>query len=452
MNNLFIFVLMGVGLYLKPVNKDGKSLIYLRAKKGEQVFIKTTTLKVNPSDWIQRNNQVKGTALNSIIVNRKLTQISNNMNLAWSLFDSGSYTWDELCIKLGGENISTAQSLKDFLQEVIKYKYDNANSYNTYVGVVNALLKELGKEDIQLVELTNNTIDKCVRGWKKRVSKSSLKTYLVHLGKIKNEAYNKGLISEPFIRRDEWKVRRGSSITIVETVKTEDFLEAIPKANDIYDIQALFFYLLMFCLRGLYQADIVTMHKYANNLDPFDYKEGWGKRRFIKHERSKNGELMEIKINIYPTHQLINILALLVERTHKQKINKRTNKPFTKGNFNVIPKNINEGWIFAYDINDTTTHKNVWDVYQKRIKKLLGKPFKTARKTFESYALKLKISQDIRYKLLGHANQTIKAHYQDWEWDELKLQVDEAHELVLKEYRVEEIYKTIYKRGKELGL
>ena len=97
-------------------------------------------------------------------------------------------------------------------------------------------------------------------------------------------------------------------------------------------------------------------------------------------------------------------------------------------------------------------HKNVWDVYQKRIKKLLGKPFKTARKTFESYALKLAISQDIRYKLLGHANPTIKAHYQDWEWDELKQQVDEAHELVLKEYRVEDIYKSIYRRGKELGL
>jgi hypothetical protein len=46
----------------------------------------------------------------------------------------------------------------------------------------------------------------------------------------------------------------------------------------------------------------------------------------------------------------------------------------------------------------------------------------------------------------------IKAHYQDWEWDELKQQVDEAHELVLKEYRVEDIYKAIHRRGKELGL
>ena len=54
---------MGVGLYLKPVNKDGRSLIYLRAKKGNQTFIKTTSLKVKPSDWLSLNNQVKGTAI-----------------------------------------------------------------------------------------------------------------------------------------------------------------------------------------------------------------------------------------------------------------------------------------------------------------------------------------------------------------------------------------------------
>jgi hypothetical protein len=443
---------MGVGLYLKGVNKDGRSPIFLLAKKGSKQFKKSIQLKVKPSDWLPRNNQIKGSVLESIIINRKLTEITNNMNLAWSLYESGSYTWDEMCVKLGGGNAPTNENLQGFLETVLKAKYDNRNSYNTYEGVVQALYKEAGSDKILLADLTNEFIDKCVQGWKKRLSPTSVRTYLTHLGKIKNLAYQKGLISEPFIRRDEWKVKKGSSIKIIETVKTADFFEAIPKANDIYDIQALFFYLLMFCLRGLYQADIVTMHKYSNNLDINDSEAGWDKRRFIKHERSKSGELMEIKINIYPTHSIIAILALLVERTHKQKTNKRTGKPFKKGGYNVIPEKMSDGWIFAYDINDTIIHKNVWDVYQKRIKKLLGKPFKTARKTFESYALKLAISQDIRYKLLGHANPTIKAHYQDWEWDELKLQVDEAHLNVLNEYKAKEIYKAIYSRGKELGL
>ena len=91
-------------------------------------------------------------------------------------------------------------------------------------------------------------------------------------------------------------------------------------------------------------------------------------------------------------------------------------------------------------------------MYQKRIKELLGKPFKTARKTFESYALKLKVSQDTRFKLLGHANPTIKAHYQDWEWEVLKEQVDEAHQEVLEEYKAKELFKALNSKAKSLKI
>ena len=54
---------MGVGLYLKPPNKDGSSLIYLRAKKGSKSFVKSLSITVKASDWNSRNYQVKGTAL-----------------------------------------------------------------------------------------------------------------------------------------------------------------------------------------------------------------------------------------------------------------------------------------------------------------------------------------------------------------------------------------------------
>lgn len=447
---------MGVGLYLKGVNKDGRSPIFLLAKKGGKHFKKSLQLKVKPTDWNNRTYQVKGTAVDSIIINRKLTEITNNMNLAWSLFESGSYTWDEFCVKLGGGNATSNENLNGFLETVLKAKYDNKNSYKTYEGVVQAVLKEAGTDKVLLGELTNEFIDKCVQGWKKRLSPTSVRTYLTHLGKIKNLAYQKGLISEPFIRRDEWKVKRGSSIKIVETVKTEDLLEAIPNAKNIYDIQALYFYLLMFSLRGFYQADLVTMHQYETNVNEPDLPDGSilldsKKRRYIKHRRSKSGELMEIRMDVEPIFSLMYTIRDTIKITHSQKINKRTGEPFKKGAYVYSPNEL-EGWFFKYDINNTTVHKNVWDVYQKSIRRLLGKPFKTARKTFESYALKLAISQDIRYKLLGHANPTIKAHYQDWEWDELKQQVDEAHQLVLKEYRVEEIYKAIDNRSRDLGL
>ena len=147
---------MGVGLYLKGVNKDGRSPIFLLAKKGGKQFKKSIQIKVKPSDWNPRNNQIKGTAIDSIIVNRKLTEITNNMNLAWSLFESGSYTWDELCVKLGGGNAATNENLQGFLETVLKAKYDNRNSYNTYEGLVKALFKE-AKKKIEM--LTNHLLD-----------------------------------------------------------------------------------------------------------------------------------------------------------------------------------------------------------------------------------------------------------------------------------------------------
>ena len=47
------------------------------------------------------------------------------MNLAWSLFESGSYTWDELCVKLGGGNAAANENLQGFLETVLKAKYEN---------------------------------------------------------------------------------------------------------------------------------------------------------------------------------------------------------------------------------------------------------------------------------------------------------------------------------------
>jgi hypothetical protein len=435
---------MGVGLYLKPVSKDGRSLLYLRAKKGNKTFIKSILLKVKPSDWLPRNSQVKGTSPNSIIINRRLTEITNNMNLAWSDFEAGIIGWDSLCVKLGGDRISSTGSLSGFLKDVIEPKCVKDSTYTSYVGCTLALLKAIGKNDIQLKELTNQLIDECVIKWKSRnLSSSSIRTYITHIGRVKREAYKKGLISENFERDESWRVSRGKkgSTKIIQTCKSEDFENAIPKIKDIYDLQAMMFYLLMFSLRGLYQADLVTMYKHEHKA---------GDKLYIKHYRSKTNELMEINLTPILIRELILLIHTTIKITHGNKVNKRTGEKFKKGEDVYIGKG-EKGSFFKYDINDSKTHKNVWDVYQKRIKKLIGMPFKTARKTFESYALKLRISQDIRYKLLGHTDQSIKAHYQDWEWDELKEQVDEAHQEVLKEYRVEYLYDLLIKKGKDLG-
>ena len=49
-------------------------------------------------------------------------------------------------------------------------------------------------------------------------------------------------------------------------------------------------------------------------------------------------------------------------------------------------------------------------------------------------------------------DQKLKSNYQNWEWDRLTEKVDEAHIKILKEFRVEEIWKALQKRGRNIGL
>ena len=422
---------MGVGLYLKPVNKDGRSLIYLRAKKGTKVFQKSTSITIKPSDWLTRNYQAKGTALNSIIINRKLIEITNNMNLAWSLFENDSYTWDELCRRLNGG--SPEEGVEGFIEDVLKPRM-KLTTYQSYKYSYKALLKVLDVSTMSFKELNYDAIDKAVMIWKNQEkSPSSIETYLKHLGVIINEANDRGIVNYRFEKKKKWRVKKHTKV--VESATTEQLLDSIKNVNNIYDFQAFAFWLLMFCMRGLYPRDIVKMHLHELVNESEQYK-----KRYVKHKRSKTGEPMNILYSCEPTEQIINSLKCSITYTH---LNRSSSYP------DVYPKGWHTLIMFEYKEEE---HKNVWDVYTKRCRKIIGVPFKVARKTFESYALLLDVSAEVRYRLLGHQDRSIKSSYQNWEWDRISAKVDEAHLKVLKEFRVKDVWYKLRKRGKEIGL
>jgi len=422
---------MGVGLYLKPVNKDGRSLIYLRAKKGTKVFQKSTSITIKPSDWLTRNYQAKGTALNSIIINRKLIEITNNMNLAWSLFENDSYTWDELCRRLNGG--SPEEGVEGFIEDVLKPRM-KLTTYQSYKYSYKALLKVLDVSTMSFKELNYDAIDKAVMIWKNQEkSPSSIETYLKHLGVIINEANDRGIVNYRFEKKKKWRVKKHTKV--VESATTEQLLDSIKNVNNIYDFQAFAFWLLMFCMRGLYPRDIIKMH-----LHELVNESEQDEKRYVKHKRSKTGEPMNILYSCEPTEQIINSIQCSITYTH---LNRSSSYP------DVYPKGWHTLMMFEYKEEE---HKNVWDVYTKRCRKIIGVPFKVARKTFESYALLLDVSAEVRYRLLGHQDRSIKSSYQNWEWDRISAKVDEAHLKVLKEFRVEEVWYKLRKRGKEIGL
>ena len=59
------------------------------------------------------------------------------------------------------------------------------------------------------------------------------------------------------------KTRGKSSIKIIPTLKSEEFEEAIKRVDDIYDLQALYFFLLMFFLLIIFQINGVDENGYC---------------------------------------------------------------------------------------------------------------------------------------------------------------------------------------------
>ena len=64
----------------------------------------------------------------------------------------------------------------------------------------------------------------------------------------------------------------------------------------------------------------------------------------------------------------------------------------------------------------------------------------------------MNISTEVRYRLLGHQDRTIKSHYQNWEWEDMIEIVDEAHLRVLGEFEIQKIWFALRRRAYEIKL
>jgi len=423
---------MGAQIFLKSgTNKAGKAPLFIYAQHKGKKFKKNIGISIDPKDWNKKTYQVKNDSISSLKINRKLLELTSTMREAWSLFESEIYSWEEFCQKLNGGKPET--DVGSFIEEVFKPRM-KLTTYNSYKYSYMALKKALGADNLSFKELNHDNIDKAVMTWRyEEKSPNSIETYLKHLGLIINEANDRGLVNYKFEKKKKWRVKKHTKI--VESTTTDSLLQSINNVNNLYDFQTFSFWLLMFCMRGLYPRDLVNMYKHEM-INEFECDQ----KRYVKHKRSKTGELMTILYSCQPTEWIINSLQCSIAYTH---LDRPSHLP------DVYPKGWHTLMLFEYEEKH---HRNVWDVYTKRCRKIMGVSFKAARKTFESYALLLDIPAEVRYRLLGHQDRTIKSHYQNWEWEKMIDKVDEAHIKVLEEFKVEKIWNSLRKRGRELRL
>ena len=436
------------------VKKSGLCSVYFNVshgKSGEAGQVRKRvykSLEVNPKQFDKKNFRAKPKHDNQATINEALKKYKEIKLTCETKFDAGQYTIEQVIRHLKGK--SNIDSVDDYIEEYLNGSVSYA-TYQDYKNTLNAFKKHLGfdrSRPVTFNEFSNNTLlGKFKQSMvKNSLSNNTINSYFTKVRAIMNWAEFHKIVFERFKINKRFIVSKPP--VKPQTCTVEEFVNGIDKCKTIYHVQALGFWLLMFGTRGTYPADIVQFEKLKlSETLSTDYgdeviNDGINKlveigENILVHRRhktrKKSNEDMKIKIDLI-TLKLFTYLKLSVILTH-------FNRPNILGAFD---DNLS---IFDYDVEDKD-HANIWSSWGKHCRKLIGYNFKQARKTFNTFALKLKVTSDVRQVLLGQKNMTMLQYYDDL--SVIEDEVNEAHKSVLKAFEFEALVNLVVSKLEEV--
>ena len=427
---------MTINLTLDPrIRKDGTQAIIFQVVDGREYRKKAFTgITIEGKYWDKKKQRVRNKYRNSDTLNDTLDELGGKIRTATDKYDTKQFNREQVIAYISGK--TNFDTVDDYVETVIK----DSRSRPTYIDYRTAInsIKTHTKIDRPLLfhEVNYNLLDKYKSAWKEAgLSPTAYNSNLDKIRAVMNDAHRKNYIYEKFTldRRLKLPVKRKP----LQTATPDDILAGIEKISNIYDWQAVGFWVLMFMTRGMYPADVVTFANANIKLPVFhpEMLDTYGTPRldrfYLLHERSKTATRgnAEMKIRLDEEHRiLIDMLKESVVRTHYP------TKP------EIVPPWDN--WLAIFNYHPTKhyeLHNNVWDYYKKRVKHLTGLPYKAARKTFNTIALELAVSDTVRRILLGHADPTVLRHYDNTRTERFEKQVEDAHIAVLSDFRLNDL-------------
>lgn len=440
----------------KIVKKSKRNSAYFsisHGKAGNSNHIRKrvyTDLSVFSKQFDEKNFRCKASHPNYSILNSRIEELKNYKRVAQDKFDAGQYNTEQVILHLKGE--ADTESVDSYLDTFVKKQKAKNTTYLDYKATLGAFRKNMGwdkNRPITFNDLTNySTLVEFRNNALKNVKATSYNSYLKKIKAICNDAYDNQVIFERPYFSKRLSVK-GAKRNAPNTLASGKLLEGIKSCKSIYELQAMCIYLLSFMTRGMYFADLVKFKssKLRNEFDDEEFNDEGditqlcqGGYDYIIHDRSKNegrsSSTMVIRVDT-DTLTMFTLMKRSVWCTHYD-------RRYRLGLDNTDPLSF-----FGYDVDNTNLHKGVYDIYQKKIRKILGVPAKSARATFNNYARMLHISEDMRNILLGHVNTNIIKHYDDL--SVIENEVHNAHMKVLEEYKVPQLVKAIQKQFKNIN-
>ena len=358
-------------------NKNNLSNIYFDIKGTNYRKKIKTELYVNKDNYIK--DGISKTESNHISKNILLEKLKLQKIKALENLNSGKWKLSQ-CEKYlkNGNEVKSIESFinKNFNDVSIFTKKDYLNTigvFRKHLEINRELyLKDLNREN--LVQFKANTQFNGIKI-------SSVNAYLKKLKVIVNKARKQDLIVNNKIFDKNLIEKTNKKESTVRKIKVTEIEKAIFNSKDIYELQAISLFIAMIIFKGMTPIEMVKYKHIktstiTNSNDNYIVYKSKGINRFVKFNENIFKLIQIIKTSLYFTH-------------------------FDK-NPEILAAYNNEYELFNLNVSlEIKKHKNLWNIYQKKIKQLIGVSFRMANTIYIDFINNIEISHQAREILVG---------------------------------------------------
>lgn len=441
--------------------KDGTQSLQIRIRDGnKEKLIKMPGVALEKRFWDSKSQMVKTNHPNSEVFNKVVSSYHEKIRKVKPLYELNQISFNEVVMMLQGSG--SIDSLLGFMESVqyskSKQWYRNTQNAVKRFGYFNNL------DNPSFKDLTYSSLEKMVVELKRNGNQpETINNYLSHLRALFNYGKKKKVTHYDFefpndlmakTRRHDKKLKTHTPVEVAQAIDRivlkDQSLRS--KESTLRDFEAIGFWLLMFCMRGLYGKDITSLSSKSHNYDysrqiehtiknKKDREVVPGNYHFIDHKRHKTNNNMRIWITLPPIGGLITVLRRLVAQTHPH-VSYLTTEDLEKDYVEMIKRKNYDGLkIFRHNPKtDLVRDEAIWNNLNKHLKRLGLHSFESARKSFATTCSTFGIDSSIERQLLGQSDPSILKHYVNFEDKRLIYVTQQSHLIVLKNFRAVELF------------
>ena len=450
--------------------KDGKQRLLIRIRTYDREKKIPTEIYIDKKKWDNSNKMVNTDHPSYIPINNKIKSYHDRIKRIKPLYELGEIDFDKAYLMLTSSG--SLDSLESYRENFCKR--ESAQWHRNTENALNAFKYHTGLKEVLFSDITKENILQMMDSIQAKGGQPDThNNYLRHIKAIYNKALKDNTTYRNFNFDKAYFSKTDKHSKKLKTNKPEDIALAIERIiiksrhrsareSAIRDIEAIGFWLLKFSMRGVYGKDIVSLS--ANNRD-YNYKyyithqrDGStedqmtrGNPYFLDHKRHKTGNMMRLWINLPPIGGLIYILRRLVAQTHPN-LSYLSKEDLTKPYEELIKKkDYDELRIFRHDSKkDIKADDNLWNNFNKHLRKLDVYSFESARKSFNTTARILGIEEGIKKTLIAQTDHSIQRHYDNYNDPELVTKVQLAHLRIMHHFKIIELYELWLRKIEEL--